>query len=200
MSLCINPQLKSEGQGASTEEVHETIDHLRAEAGKAWLETNSILYLHALDYQEKMAEFMAESSRAIEALHDRIWDVVMRIMEDARKPAADGLGIALHLVDMVPTILLQLTFNMATPGLTGFAPEVYAALPKSRMDLLDFSYVPPPKSEWNTMSVLHEEVVKNVCGTTEEKAVPPTWVLSVAPMSSISVKAVEASGSDGLHQ
>ena len=64
----------------------------------------------------------------------------MKIMEDARKPVADGLGIILHLVDMLPTILLQLTFNMATPGLTGFAPEVYAARPNSRMDLLDFSY------------------------------------------------------------
>ena len=118
----------------------------------------------------------------------------MKIMEDAGKPMADGLGIALHLVDMLLTILLQLTFNMVTPGLAGFAPEVYAALLKSRMDLLDFSYVPPPKSEWNVMS---EEVVKNVHDTTEEKAVPPTWFLSVAPVSSISVKAVKAGGGDG---
>ena len=68
---------------------------------------------------------------------------------------ADGLGIALCLVDMLPTIPLQLAFNMATPGLTGFAPEVYAARPKSRTDLLDFSHVPPLKSKWNAMSVLH---------------------------------------------
>ena len=54
--------LKSEGQGASAEEVKEAIDCLRAEVGKAWLETNSILYHHALDYQEKMIEFVAESS------------------------------------------------------------------------------------------------------------------------------------------
>ena len=54
--------LKSKGQGASANEVNEVIDHLRVEAGKAWLETNSILYCHALDYQEKMTEFMTESS------------------------------------------------------------------------------------------------------------------------------------------
>ena len=75
--------LKSKGQGASAEEVDEAIDCLRAEAGEAWLEMNSILYHHALDYQEKMTEFVMESSRAIEALHDHIWDVVMKIMEDA---------------------------------------------------------------------------------------------------------------------
>ena len=49
--------LKSEGQGASAEEVDEAISHLRVEAGEAWLETNSILYCHTLDYQEKMNEF-----------------------------------------------------------------------------------------------------------------------------------------------
>ena len=32
------------------------------------------------------------------------------------------------------------------PGLTGFAPEVYAAQPRSRMDILDFSHVPPLQS------------------------------------------------------
>ena len=189
--------LKSEGQDTSAEEVEEAINYLRAEAGEAWLEMNSILYHHALDYQEKMTEFLTESGQPIKALHDHIWDVVMKIMEDAGKPVADGLGITLHLVDMLPTILLQLTFNMAMPGLASFAPEVYAALPKSRMDLLDFSYTPPPKSKWNAMSVLHEEVVKNVHGTTDEKAVPPTWLLSVAPVSSIGVKSVKAGGSDG---
>ena len=85
----------------------------------------------------------------------------MKVMEDAREPMADGLGIALCLVDMLPTILPQLAFNMATLGLTGFAPEVYAAQPKSQMDLLDFSHVPPLQSDQNAMTVLHEEIVKD---------------------------------------
>ena len=57
--------------------------------------------------------------------------------------------------------------------------------------------MPPPKSERNTMSVLHEEIVKDAHGTTEEKAVPPTWLMSVAPVASISVKAVKTGGGDG---
>ena len=47
------------------------------------------------------------------------------------------------------------------------------------------------------MSVLCEEVVKDAHGMTEEKAVPPTWLMSVAPMASIGVKAVETGGGDG---
>ena len=46
--------LKSKGQGALAEELDEAIDHLRVEAGEAWSEMNSILYHHALDYQEKI--------------------------------------------------------------------------------------------------------------------------------------------------
>ena len=43
-------------------------------------------------------------------------------------PLADGLGIAMRLVDMLPTILIHLAFHSSTPGLTRFVPEVYACL------------------------------------------------------------------------
>ena len=121
----------------------------------------------------------------------------MKVMEDAGKPMADGLGITLCLVDMLPTIPLQLAFNTATPGLTGFAPKVYAAQPKSRMDLLDFSTCHHLQSDQNVMTVLHEEIIKNAHGMTEEKAIQPTWLMSMANVSTISVKAAETGGSDG---
>ena len=64
--------LKSEGQGASAEKLNEAVECLRVEAGEAWLDMNSILFCHTLEYQEKMTEFVTESGRAIEALHDCI--------------------------------------------------------------------------------------------------------------------------------
>ena len=134
------------GEGALAEKLNEAIDHLWEEAGKAWLDTNSILFHHALEYQNKMSDFLTESGEAIEALHDRIWKVVMKVMEDAGNPWLMAWE-SLCLVDMLPTIPLQLAFHSATPGLTGFVPEVYAARPKSRMDILDFSHAPPP-AKW----------------------------------------------------
>ena len=68
-------------------------------------------------------------------------------MEDAGKPMADSLGITLHLVNMVPTIPLQLVFNTSTAGLIGCIPEVYVTHPKTRTDGLDFSHAPPPCSD-----------------------------------------------------
>ena len=118
--------------------------------------------------------------------------VVLKVMEDAGKPTADGLGIAMRLVDMLPTIPLHLTFQSAVPGLTRFAPEVYAAQPKSRTDILDFSDAPPLQSDQKAIDVLCEEIFKNACGTTDKvKAIQPTWLLSVANVSTIGVKAAE---------
>ena len=85
-----------------------------------------------------MIELVTSSREAIQALHERIWKVVTQVMEDAAKSMADGLGITLHLVDMLPTIPLQLAFNTATAVLIGCTPKVYAAQPKMRTDGLDF--------------------------------------------------------------
>ena len=151
------------------------MDHLHKEAGKAWLDIKSILFHHALEYQNKMSDFLTESEDAIEALHDHIWTVVVKVMEDVGKPMANDLGITLYWVDMLPTIPIHLAFHSSTLGLTGFVPEVYTAWPKFRTDPLDFSHVPPLQSNWKVLDVLHEEIVQNVCGATEmAKAVDPT--------------------------
>ena len=93
-----------------------------------------------------MIELITRSREAIEALHECIWKVVSQVMENAGKSTVDSLGIALHLVDMLQTIPLQLDFNTATAGLPGCAPKVYAVWPNAGTDGLDFSHAPPPGS------------------------------------------------------
>ena len=88
-----------------------------------WLETNSLLFRHTLEHQNNMIQLITRSQEAIQALHDRIWKVVCQVMESAGKSMADGLGIALRLVDMLPAIPLQLTFNTVTARLSGCTPE-----------------------------------------------------------------------------
>ena len=144
-----------------------------------------------------MSDFLTESDKAIEVLRDCIWTIVMKVMEEAGKPNADGLEITMHLVGTLPTIPLQLAFH-STPGLSRFTPEVYATRPKSRTDILDFSHAPSLQSDRKVLDVLHEEIVKNVCGTTEkENAVQPTWLMSMANVSTTGVKAAEVGAGDG---
>ena len=75
--------IKCEGEGTSVKKIDEAIERLQKEAGEAWLDTNLILFHHALEYQNKMSNFLTESGKAIEELHDRIWTVVLMVMEDA---------------------------------------------------------------------------------------------------------------------
>ena len=145
------------------------MDHLCKEAGEVWLDTNSILFHHILEYQNMMNDFLTKSENAIEELHDCIWTVVIKLMEDAGKPAADGLGIALCLVDMLPTIPIHLAFHSL-----------------------------PLQSNRKVLDVLCEEIVKNVHGATETtKAVDSTWLMTMSNVSTIGVKAVEVGASDG---
>ena len=185
-------------EGVEAEKLDKAFDCLRKEAGKAWLDTNSILFHHALEYQNKLSDFLTESEEAIEVLHDCIWTVIVKVMEDAGKPMADGLGITVCLVDMLPTIPIHLAFHSSTPGLTSFVPEVYAAWPRFRTDVLDFSHMPPPQSNWKALDILHEEIIKNMGGASKmAKAVEPAACFAVADLSTIGGKACKVGASDG---
>ena len=114
-------------------------------ASETWLHINSSLFRHAVDHQQFMVRLIERSQEDIQALHDRIWKVTSRVMGSAGRSATDGIGIALHLVGLLPTIPLQLAFNTITPELPGHTPR---ALTYASQDSVDRG----------AMSVLGEEL------------------------------------------
>ena len=119
-------------------------------------------------------------------------------MEDAGTPTGDGLGIAVRLVDMLPTIPIHLACHSSTPGLTGFMPEVYAARPWFKMDVLDLMHMPPLQSDWKALDVLCEEIIKNMAGASNTaKTVEPATCFAIGPLSTIGGKACEVGAGDG---
>ena len=108
-----------------------------------------------------MIQLITRSQEAIQALHERIWKVVRRVMESAGKSVGDSLEIALHLVDMLPSIPLQLTFNTVTAKLPRFTPEA-------------LTYASPLSTNLDAMTVLGEERLKGAHGA-EEKVMQATW-------------------------
>ena len=94
-----------------------------------------------------MVQLVIRSQEAIQALHERIWEVVHWVMESAGKSVADGLEIALHLVDMLLTIPLQLTFNTVTAGPLGHTPEA-------------LTYTSQCSIDQGAMTVLGEELMR----------------------------------------
>ena len=131
--------------GAQATSHEATVQESRA--SETWLHINSSLFCHAIDHQQFMVRLIEGSQEAIQALHDRIWKVTSRVMESAGRSAADGIGIALHLVGLLPTIPLQLAFNTITPELPGYTPR---ALTYASQDSVDRG----------AMSVLGEELTR----------------------------------------
>ena len=194
-TVAYNSLIKSDGEGTSKEKWDEAIECLRTEGGAALLDTNSLLFHHTLEYQNRMIELITRSQEYIQALHKCIWKVVSQVMEKAGKSTADGLGIALHLVDMLPTVPLQLAFNTATAGLFGCTPKVYAVQPIMGTDGPCFSHAPPLGSDQNAMTILSEEILKST-HSIEEKAAQPTWLMTAAGEGTVGVQAVESEGGD----
>ena len=126
-----------------------------------WLHVNSLLFCHTLDYQRYMVQFVNRSQEAIQALHECIWEVVHWVMESAGKSTVDGLGVALHLVGMLPTIPLQLTFNTVTAGLLGHTPKALMYASQSSIDC-------------GAMSVLGEELIREPLSA-KDKAMQAIW-------------------------
>ena len=127
-----------------------------------------------------MIQLITRSQEAIQALHECIWKVVHRVMESAGKSAADSLEIALHLVDMLLSVPLQLTFNTVTAELPGFTPKA-------------FTYASPFSTNQGAMTVLSEEILKGPCGA-EEKVMQATWHVTVMDTGLVKVMTIENEG------
>ena len=169
-------------KGEKVKDLNETVVYLCRKAGEVWLETNSMLFWHVLEYEAKLNEFVTESEIAIQAQLDHIWMVVTRIMEDAGAPVSNGLRIATCLVNMLPTIPANLAFCTTVPMLTGFTLEVYASKPWLKTNILDLTCTPPPHSDHMAMDVLRNKIVRNLGGGPRAATAPlPTATVSVPP-------------------
>ena len=149
---------------------------------ETWLHINSLLFRHTIDHQDFMVCLINRSQEAIEALHDRIWEVVRRVMENAGKSAADGLGIALHLVSLLPTIPLQPAFNIVTPQPPGYTPR---ALTYASQDSIDHG----------AMSVLGQELIRDPTRR-HDQAMQASNHVTVTDTVSTRFATVEGTGDD----
>ena len=129
-----------------------------------------------------MIQLITRSQEAIQALHGRIWKVIRWVMESAGKSMVDGLEIALHLVDMLLSVPLQLTFNTVTAGLPGFTPEA-------------LTYASPLSTDQGAMTVLSKEILKGARGA-EEKVMQATWCVTATNTGLVKVMTIGSEGGD----
>ena len=138
--------IKSKGEGTSKAKHDEAIEHLREEGGVAWLNTNSLLFCHALEYQNNMIELITRSQEAIQALHERIWKVVSQVMENAGKSYSRRFGNCPMSSRHAPNHSLAIGFQHShSQGCLGVHPRFMLRCPKSGTDSLRFTLMHPTR-------------------------------------------------------
>ena len=86
--------------------------------------------------------------------------------QDLGAPLCAGLDIVLCLLDTLPSFPANLTYQSASPIITGFMPETYAQQPWLGVHSLDLAHTPPPtaagrlKTFWRRPSSAVQEVVQ----------------------------------------
>ena len=146
-------------EGNDDDECKSSIKDLHKKASEARLDTKSMLFWHILDFETKLVDFIMEAETLLQMQQNCIWIVVNEMTEDGGAPVGNGLTIALHLLDMLPTLPANLTFNAAAPLLTGFVLEVYASQPWLALNALDLTHTLPPQSDQMAMNMLKDEVI-----------------------------------------
>ena len=107
------------------------------------------------------------------------------VMERAGKSVADSLGIALHLVDMLLTIPLQLTSIQSQPGCSGILPR-------------HLTYTSQHSIDHGVMTILGEEL-KREPPSAKDKAMQDVWHAMVTDTGSIKVATVGGIGNDNVN-
>ena len=91
--------------------------------------------------------------------------LVHHATEDTGAPISNSLAVALHLLNMLPTLPANFTFNAAAPLLTSFVPEVYASQPWLILNSLNLMHTPPPQSDHMAIDMLKDEIICHATAT-----------------------------------
>ena len=92
----------------------------------AWSRANETLFQHVHDYEGKLNAFLDKVGGWIREQEERVWTTIYRIVEDTGAPACDFLDIIFHLLDTLPSLPLNLSYQSQSPLTCGFSPATYA--------------------------------------------------------------------------
>ena len=117
-------------------------------------------------------EFLTQAKAILQLKQNHIWMVVHQTTEDASTHANNGLAVALCLLNMLPTLLANFTFNAAVPLLTSFALEVYASWPWLTLSSLDIMHTLPPHSDCMAIDILKNKIIHHFTAVIDSGQIP----------------------------
>ena len=104
----------------------KTPQQLCTKADKAWKDTNDLVFNYQLHYDCQLATFISNSKRFHQEKWDEVWECVHKLVDMAGVSHDACLGLALQVLDKLPTIPIDLSYCTPIPMMLAYGPESYA--------------------------------------------------------------------------
>ena len=151
-------------------------------ANKAWSRANETLFDHVLDYERKLNAFLDKVGGWIREQEERVWTTVFRIVEDTGAPVCAFLDILFRLLDTLPSLPPNLSYQSQSPLTCGFSPAAYAQ-PWLGLHNLNLPHAPSFDGSRKAEDVLKDAIIRSTRGRPVSKArVIPAASTSTAPV------------------
>ena len=159
-----------EPSDACNKAMEETVDA----ANKAWSWANETLFDHVLDYERKLNAFLNKVGGWICEQEECIWTTVFQIVEDTGAPVCAFLDILFRLLDTMPSLPPNLSYQSQSPLTCRFSPAAYAQ-PWLGLHNLNLPHTPSFDGGRKAEDVLKDAIIHSTQGRPVSKArvIPP---------------------------
>ena len=107
-----------------TEAEHEAMTHcLHSEADAAWKEMHKVMYNHQLDYDQRLSAFPKEMETTLNNMRDQVWVALHALAENEGITFNDCLSLALQVLNLLPQIPMDISFQTQIPLTIAYCPE-----------------------------------------------------------------------------
>ena len=171
-------QSDEEPSDACNKAMEEIVDAVN----KAWSRANETLFNHVLDYEGKLNAFLDKVGGWIREQEEHVWTTVFQIVEDTGAPVCALLNILFCLLDTLPSLPPNPSYQSQSPLTCGFSPAAYAQ-PWLGLHNLNLPHTPSFDGGRKARDVLKDAIIRSSQGRPVSKArVIPAASTSTAPV------------------
>ena len=108
---------------ASEAECEATTHHLHSEAGTTWKEMHEVMYNHQLHYDWQLSTFLMDTEMTLNNMRDKVWGAICALAENEGITFNDCLGLTLQVLNLLPQIPIDISFQTQIPLTIAYCPE-----------------------------------------------------------------------------
>ena len=112
---------------ASNKKCERTLQKLHKEAAQAWKDTNHVVFDQQLRYDLELASFINSAEKMLHAKLDEVWECMQNQTNVIGMPQDTCLCLTLQVLELLPTIPLDISFHAPFPMMLMYGPESYSS-------------------------------------------------------------------------